>query len=284
MADYPPIIAPVVEKAASTIYSFTFDREVRSTSSVVIYKAKHNPTNTYVAVKKFICDKDVPGTVKAKNIKRRRDTEYNTLKMLQGHQSIPQVYESFDDDDACYLVMEWIDGRNLPREIRSLANKNQTLSQDCVSQIISSIDWCHSHNVTHGDVKVQNFMLTSNNVIKLIDFECSFIGEKVCKQGASFGTPNYIPPELINNTSMFRVTKAIDLWSLGVTLYVIYSRGVAPFSSTSTTSTFANITKYIDGQLREHVHISQEQHKLINQLIKKNPSDRKDTTFILSQL
>ena len=96
---------------------------------------------------------------------RMTECEYKTMISLS-HQNIIQLYDSFNDDYAHYLVMEYC--------------PNGTLSQKgCLSydkfifytkQILESISFCHSIYIAHRDIKPDNILFDQYDHIKLVDF------------------------------------------------------------------------------------------------------------------
>ena len=75
---------------------------------------------------------------------------------------------------------------------------------------------CHSSGVTHRDIKLENIMITDDNIVKLIDFGLSknATAEELMK--SMTGTPYYMAPEVFESESY---GSAVDLWSLGVVLF-----------------------------------------------------------------
>ena len=105
-----------------------------------------------------------------------------------------------------------------------------------MKQLFSAVAYCHSKNVVHRDLKVENLLVkdvTDNRRkinVKLIDFGISCKMQPQEKLTKMFGTPYYMAPEVLKQN----YTEKCDLWSCGVILYVILS-GVPPFKAKNLT-------------------------------------------------
>ena len=97
-----------------------------------------------------------------------------------------------------------------------------------VKQVLSCVNYLHSKNVVHRDLKLENILLEASKdfkQVKVIDFGTAketdeeFMTEKV-------GTPYYIAPEVLNKN----YTKSCDLWSIGVITYILLSNS-PPFNA-----------------------------------------------------
>lgn len=97
-----------------------------------------------------------------------------------------------------------------------------------VKQVLSCVNYLHSKNVVHRDLKLENILLEASKdfkQVKVIDFGTAketdeeFMTEKV-------GTPYYIAPEVLNKN----YSKSCDLWSIGVITYILLSNS-PPFNA-----------------------------------------------------
>jgi serine/threonine-protein kinase SIK3 len=95
------------------------------------------------------------------------------------------------------------------------------------AQILSAVKYCHTRGVVHRDLKVENLLLDGENQIKLADFGFSNYYESETSLLSTWcGSPPYAAPELFEGKKY--VGPKVDMWSLGVVLYVLVS-GTLPF-------------------------------------------------------
>jgi serine/threonine-protein kinase Chk2 len=88
----------------------------------------------------------------------------------------------------------------------------------------------HERNIVHRDIKPENILLADDNLsVKLADFGLAKIIGDESFTTTLCGTPSYVAPEILQPTSRRRYTKAVDVWSLGVVLYICLC-GFPPFS------------------------------------------------------
>lgn len=88
----------------------------------------------------------------------------------------------------------------------------------------------HDRNIVHRDIKPENILLTDKNLsIKLADFGLAIIIGEESFTTTLCGTPSYVAPEILEDKQHRKYTKAVDIWSLGVVLYICLC-GFPPFS------------------------------------------------------
>lgn len=90
--------------------------------------------------------------------------------------------------------------------------------------------WQHERNIVHRDIKPENILLADKDLtVKLADFGLAKIIGEESFTTTLCGTPSYVAPEILQPTARRRYTKAVDIWSLGVVLYICLC-GFPPFS------------------------------------------------------
>jgi eukaryotic-like serine/threonine-protein kinase len=147
--------------------------------------------------------------------------EANILATLS-HPAIPKIYDSFEQNDRVYLVMEYINGSDL----EALLTKTKELP---MKKIIEwAIDLCdvlhylHSHQpeiIIFRDMKPANVMIDSLGKVRLIDFGIAKVFESG-KKHTMIGTEGYSAPEQYKGN----VTPLSDIYSLGATLHHVITR------------------------------------------------------------
>ena len=169
--------------------------------------------------RKLLCVK----VIKIKNIpKKERDAtkmEVDLLRRLH-HPNIVRYIESFltrNNDQLC-IAMEYCDGGDLAAQVKA-ARRNLFSESKILHwfvQIALGVQYMHTNNVLHRDLKTQNIFLTGNGRLVLGDLGIS----KVLSEGdlarTCIGTPYYMSPEIFKNKPY---SYKSDVWALGCVLY-----------------------------------------------------------------
>jgi tRNA A-37 threonylcarbamoyl transferase component Bud32 len=139
------------------------------------------------------------------------------------------------DDDAVYLVMEFVDGATLAQLVQRGGPLRPERAAGVALQLLSILEAAHSLGIVHRDIKPSNIMVTANGQVKLTDFGIAHMvgGTRLTGSGV-IGTPAYMAPEQIQGQG---ITPAVDLWALGVTLFDV-TEGHNPFDRETTVATF----------------------------------------------
>src|SRR5579863_10334629 len=153
--------------------------------------------------------------------------EADTLAQLK-HPAIPAISDRFDDQNRHYLVMEYVEGRNLEEEIAVRGGPLPVgLVIDIARQLCAVLGYLHGliPPVVYRDMKPSNVMLTEKGRVVLIDFGIARLF-KSARKGTMIGTLGFAPPEQYQGA----VDPRSDIYSLGATLhYVITGRDPEKF-------------------------------------------------------
>src|SRR5579885_2633814 len=156
---------------------------------------------------------------------RREANEYffreaDTLAQLR-HPAIPAISDRFDHANRHYLVMEYVEGRNLEEEMAALGRPlDEGVVIDIARQLCEVLGYLHSFTppIVYRDMKPSNVMLTPRGKVMLIDFGIARLF-KVASKGTMIGTLGFAPPEQYQG----QVDPRSDIYSLGATLHYILS-------------------------------------------------------------
>lgn len=200
-----------------------------------VYQGTHKKTVRLQAVKSVRKTNDIK---KPENIQE----EIAILKKTD-HPNIIKLYETFEDRDNIYLVMEFCAGGDLATRIIEADHLTEHESAVVMRQVLSAVSYMHKNGICHRDLKPENVVCQAigpihKNVVKVIDFglACSF--RPGCFLSSRIGTPEYVAPEVLSN----KYNHKCDLWSCGVLLYVLLS-GFLPFYGRTNLELFAKISR-----------------------------------------
>lgn len=152
------------------------------------------------------------------------------------HENIVQIFSADNEADLYYYVMEYVDGEDLASIMSSYAANGELMPFSDVIRIgraiASALDYAHSQQIIHRDVKPSNVLVAKDGRVMLSDFGLA-LDLQDGSQGEVFGTAHYISPEQARRSA--DAIPQSDLYSFGVILYEILT-GVVPFHDPSPTS------------------------------------------------
>ena len=144
----------------------------------------------------------------------------STALSLLSHPNIVQVYNTAITHSTKYIIMEYVEGITLKKHIdhRGALPEREVLYY--ATQILSALDYIHSKNIVHCDIKPQNIILLQNGSIKVADFGIArldaMLDRSKEKSVVALGTVYYVSPEQAQGKAPRAES---DLYSLGVMLY-----------------------------------------------------------------
>jgi outer membrane protein assembly factor BamB/tRNA A-37 threonylcarbamoyl transferase component Bud32 len=139
------------------------------------------------------------------------------------HPAIPQVYDYFSFGDRAYLVMEYIQGKDLEAILNST---DKFLPVEQIRQwgieICDVLSYLHNHEpspIVFRDMKPSNVMVDHHRRVRLIDFGIAKTFQ-LGQPGTMIGTEGYSPPEQYKGIA----SPAADLYALGATMHHLLTR------------------------------------------------------------
>jgi serine/threonine protein kinase len=152
------------------------------------------------------------------------------------HPNLPKVSDYFTDNEREYLVMDFVEGRDLQEILQDAIRRNEFLQESVVMgwavQLLDALEYMHGQNppVLHRDIKPSNIKLTPRGTIKLVDFGLVKLVQvdetKTVTVLQGRGTVAYTPLEQYGGDSGFTDARS-DLYSLGATIYHLLA-GIPP--------------------------------------------------------
>ncbi|KXS21789.1 Pkinase-domain-containing protein, partial [Gonapodya prolifera JEL478] len=240
----------------------------------------HRETGAKVAIK-IIDKKQVAEKArKAKQAqeereKRKKEAEEKLevqLLMRLDHPNIIKLFQVMENEDECYVVMEYAPGGELIDYIASRKHLSEKEARRFFRQIISAMDHCHSANVVHRDLKLENLLLSADRNILISDFGLgrTFNSEVEDYMKTFCGTPNYAAVELISGIPYIGVKS--DIWAMGVVLYIMMT-GRPPFVGENISALYSKI-RAVDYKCPDYFSI--ELRDILSRILVKDPMQRID--------
>ncbi|XP_050232722.1 CDPK-related kinase 5-like isoform X1 [Mercurialis annua] len=208
--------------------------------------------------------------------------EVKILRTLGGHGNLVQFYDSFEDVDNVYIVMELCEGGELLDKILSRGGKYpEDDAKSVLVQILNVVSFCHLQGVVHRDLKPENFLYTSkeeNSQLKVIDFGLSDFVRPDERLNDIVGSAYYVAPEVLHRS----YTTEADVWSVGVIAYILLC-GSRPFWARTESGIFRAVLK-ADPNFEEAPwpSLSPEAKDFVKRLLNKDPRKRMSAAQALS--
>lgn len=175
-----------------------------------------------------------------KEVRENRILREALLSYLLDHPHIVKLRDFFFTDENFYLIFDYVKGVQLLKHIIRHRKLREDMSRKYFRQIVSAVEYCHSNSVVHRDMKIENVLIDSNDNALLIDFGLSNFYDAEGFLGTFCGSLYFAAPELLSGKP-YRGPE-IDVWSLGVVLYVMVC-GRVPFDDKNTQSLYQKILK-----------------------------------------
>lgn len=210
----------------------------------VVYEAVHAELGHRVAIKLLRA-----GKADDERAVRRFQREARLAAQLTS----PHVVEVLDvdrtEDGVPYLVMAFLEGRDLATEVEERERLGHVPIPEVVAWALGICDAmraAHEAGIVHRDLKLSNVFLTSQGVVKVIDFGVASFhgGDAESSSTVSVaGTPRYMAPEQLLGEAP---NPASDVWAVGVLLYRLLTRRF-PFEASTMA---AQMLAIMDGEKR----------------------------------
>ncbi|KAF8379178.1 hypothetical protein HHK36_028607 [Tetracentron sinense] len=232
-------------------------------------------------VARLVRDRKTKELVAVKYIERGKKIDENVQREIINHRSLrhPNIVrfkEVLLTPTHLAIVMEYAAGGELFERICSAGRFSEDESRFFFQQLISGVSYCHSMEICHRDLKLENTLLDGSATprLKICDFGYSKSALLHSQPKSTVGTPAYIAPEVLSRKEYDG--KIADVWSCGVTLYVMLV-GAYPFEEPEDPRNFRKtIGRIMSVQysIPDYVRVSADCRHLLSQIFVANPSKR----------
>ncbi|KAF7834094.1 serine/threonine-protein kinase SRK2A [Senna tora] len=232
-------------------------------------------------VARLMRNKETKELVAMKYIERGRKIDENVAREIINHRSLrhPNIIrfkEVVLTTTHLAIVMEYAAGGELFERICNAGRFSEDEARYFFQQLISGVSFCHSMQICHRDLKLENTLLDGSPAprLKICDFGYSKSSLLHSRPKSTVGTPAYIAPEVLSRREYDG--KLADVWSCGVTLYVMLV-GAYPFEDQDDPRNFRKTIQRIMAvqyKIPDYVHISQDCKHLLSRIFVANPLRR----------
>ncbi|KAK9130106.1 hypothetical protein Sjap_010593 [Stephania japonica] len=233
------------------------------------------------AVAKLVRDKWTKDLYAVKFIERGRKIDEHVQREIMNHRALkhPNIIrfkEVLLTPTHLGIVMEYAAGGELFERICNAGRFSEDEARFFFQQLISGVSYCHAMQICHRDLKLENTLLDGSPAprLKICDFGYSKSSVLHSQPKSTVGTPAYIAPEVLSRKEYDG--KIADVWSCGVTLYVMLV-GAYPFEDPDDPRNFKKTIGRILSvhySIPDYVRVSMECRHLLSRIFVANPEKR----------
>ncbi|XP_074557254.1 putative serine/threonine protein kinase IRE [Curcuma longa] len=306
----------MVDEDGSVGNSITLGSKIKDRTSIEDFEII-KPISRGAFGRVFLARKRITGDIFAIKVLKKSDMiRKNAVESILAERNIlisarnpfvVRFFYSFTCRENLYLVMEYLNGGDLYSLLRNLHCLDDDMARTYIAELVLALEYLHSMNVIHRDLKPDNLLIARNGHIKLTDFGLSKVGlinstddlsgpdvsgsvllennepmpaeqralkrEQRQKQSA-VGTPDYLAPEILLG---MQHGPTADWWSMGVILFELLV-GIPPFNAEHPQKIFDNIMNRDIPWPQVPEEMSFAAYDLIDKLLIQSPSQRLGAT------
>ena len=232
-----------------------------------VYLANDTILDRYVAVKVLRGD-----LATDEKFVRRFQREALSASSLS-HPNIVEIYDVGEDGGDYYIVMEYIDGKNLKRLLKKRGKLTCAEVVDIMLQITNAMGIAHESLIIHRDLKPQNILIKDDGEIKITDFGIAMAlnATQLTQTNSAMGSVHYFPPEQANGKGS---SLKSDVYSLGIMMYELLT-GSLPFRGDNAVEiALKHLKEPIPKVTTEIPELPQSIENIIVKATAKNPKNR----------
>ena len=174
----PPMPSSVPAQRRRVTDDYELGAELGMGAFAVVRRGRCRKTGVEVAIKVVPISKQTKASIRR---------EAAILQRVSMHTCIAKLEALYEDDDAFYIVMEYIDGGDLLDHIDEHGPWSERRAAELLQEVAGAVALLHAQGLCHADIKPENMLLTADGHVRLVDFglRCACACASACKRGRS---------------------------------------------------------------------------------------------------
>lgn len=206
---------------------------------------------------------------------RRRFLREGRTAARFSHPSAVEIYDSGEDDEQPWIVMELVEGEDLAQRLDRTGALPEPDALAIADEVLAALAAAHATGIVHRDVKPDNVLLPGDGGVKLTDFGIARTVQEttgtLTATGTILGTAKYLSPEQVTGET---ATPASDVYAMGVVLFEMLA-GVPPFDGDSPiTVALAHSRRQVPDIRQVRDDLSPAVLDVLDRALAKDPADR----------
>ncbi|KAI9765817.1 MAG: hypothetical protein M1840_007099 [Geoglossum simile] len=216
---------PRNRKTSAFHQQYTLGDQLGKGHFATVYLCAEKSTGQHYAVKVFTQRKGVDERSKNEGLQQEI-----AVLMSVSHENLLCLKDTIAEEDRVYLVLELAPEGELFNWVILNTKMTEDQARHVFIQLFNGVKYLHDRDIVHRDIKPENILLVDGNLtVKIADFGLAKIIGEDSFTTTLCGTPSYVAPEILKRSGHRKYSRAVDVWSLGVVLYICLC-GFPPFS------------------------------------------------------
>jgi serine/threonine-protein kinase len=242
----------------------------------VVLKAQHQRMDRIVAVKMI-----AGASLKSPDAVKRFYREVKAAAKLN-HPNIVQAYDAGEHEGGHYLVMEYVEGKDLGALVKEKGPLPVGQAVDFIVQAARGLQCAHEQGIIHRDIKPANLLVDKKSTVKILDMGLARVGtaaeqedDRLTASGQVMGTCDYMAPEQALDTH--HADHRADIYALGCTLYRLLAGEVLYKGDSLTKILIAHQLSPVPSLCQARGDVSPQLDSVFQKMAAKKPEDRQQS-------
>lgn len=190
------------------------------------------------------------------------------------HPNIVTVHDVGNEGTTYYMIMEFVDGQDLKKIIKTEGVLSVKRALDLAIQICGGIGFAHRAGLVHADVKPQNILVTNDYRVKVTDFgiaQALTDTQPMQRQEVVWGSPHYFAPEQARGE---KPTPASDVYAIGIVMFEMLTGRLPYTGATQQDLALAHLRERVPMVTEFNPSVPEALAKIVYKIMSKEPSAR----------